>query len=172
MIARSNRIIAAGLSQLLRDARPPTRLIRNNYGREGSGAQHDPQTMQIFTSYRLTHAAQREHRWAGEQLTTLVSSSEKSKPPGDRQQHRPPEERGHRGHLEQQPSPNISSFDEQEAAMRAASAARWAEDERFGLKNAFGLQLERLEVKYEAKWEHISTCSPLPKRVCGKDTRA
>lgn len=30
--------------------------------------------------------------------------------------------------------------------MRAASAARWAEDERFDLQNAFGLQLERLEV--------------------------
>lgn len=31
--------------------------------------------------------------------------------------------------------------------MRAASAARWAEDELFNLKNAFDLQLKRLEVK-------------------------
>lgn len=31
--------------------------------------------------------------------------------------------------------------------MRAASAARWAEDELFNLKNAFDLQLKRLEVR-------------------------
>lgn len=31
--------------------------------------------------------------------------------------------------------------------MRAGSAARWAEDELFNLKNAFDLQLKRLEVE-------------------------
>lgn len=35
--------------------------------------------------------------------------------------------------------------------MRAASAARWAEDELFSLKNAFDLQLKRLEVNQETK---------------------
>ena len=43
-----------------------------------------------------------------------------------------------------------SSFEAREAAMRAASAARWAEDERFSLENAFHLQLKRVEV-----WCHV-----------------
>ncbi len=34
-----------------------------------------------------------------------------------------------------------------EAKMRAASEERWVEDELFNLKNAFDLQLKRLEVK-------------------------
>lgn len=38
-------------------------------------------------------------------------------------------------------------FRARETELRAASAARWAEDERFSLENAFGLQLKRLEVR-------------------------
>lgn len=38
-------------------------------------------------------------------------------------------------------------FEIREAKMRAASAERWLEDELFNLKNAFDLQLKRLEVK-------------------------
>lgn len=38
-------------------------------------------------------------------------------------------------------------FPAREARMRAASAARWAEDELFNLRNAFDLQLKRLEVE-------------------------
>lgn len=37
-------------------------------------------------------------------------------------------------------------FKAKEANMRATSLARWAEDERFNLENAFELQLKRLEV--------------------------
>lgn len=50
--------------------------------------------------------------------------------------------------------PRVSNgFAAQEARMRAASAARWAEDELFSLKNAFDLQLKRLEVNQENKRE-------------------
>lgn len=42
---------------------------------------------------------------------------------------------------------NDLNFAAQEEIMRAASAARWAEDELFHLKNAFDLQLKRLEVE-------------------------
>lgn len=44
-----------------------------------------------------------------------------------------------------------NDFAAKEARMRAASAARWAEDELFNLKNAFDLQLTRLEVKRSNK---------------------
>lgn len=47
--------------------------------------------------------------------------------------------------------------------MRAANAANWAENERFNLQNAFGLQLKRLEVKVKAEvvWSAACLC------VCG-----
>lgn len=35
--------------------------------------------------------------------------------------------------------------------MRAKTAARWAENERFNLKNAFSLQLERLDVRADVR---------------------
>lgn len=38
-------------------------------------------------------------------------------------------------------------FKAKEVDMRAVSAARWAENERFSLENAFALQLKRLEVR-------------------------
>lgn len=50
-------------------------------------------------------------------------------------------------------------FAAQEAAMRATSASRWAEDEMFNLKNAFELQLKRLEVgapKNQARQPEVS----------------
>lgn len=72
--------------------------------------------------------------------------SEESKLPDHQQQHHGSHWRSD-GRQQQQEHQKGKDFAAREAAMRAASAARWAEDERFNLKNAFGLQLQRLEVK-------------------------
>lgn len=49
-------------------------------------------------------------------------------------------------HAEGRTTLKDEEFEAKEAELRATSAARWAENELFSLDNAFGLQLQRLEV--------------------------
>ncbi|CAM9690174.1 unnamed protein product, partial [Hapterophycus canaliculatus] len=90
-----------------------------------------------------------------EQSSFLVGSSEQGRLLGDQQKHGSQEEGAQHGHRNKEHSPRWRSFEEQEAMMRAASAARWAEDELLCLKNAFSLQLERLEADWAAHEEKI-----------------
>ncbi|CAM9971025.1 unnamed protein product, partial [Scytosiphon promiscuus] len=82
-------------------------------------------------------------------------SSEEGRPVGGQQQPGQQGKKKQHYHRKQQASPEPQCFEEREAVMRAASAARWGEDEFFGLKNAFGLQLERLEADWAAHEEKV-----------------
>ncbi|CAM9168820.1 unnamed protein product [Ectocarpus fasciculatus] len=87
---------------------------------------------------------QRGHQETSEQISAPEASEERKLP--NRQHQLQGSHRRSNGRQQQEGH----DFAAQEAAMRAASAARWAEDERFNLKNAFGLQLQRLELDWEA----------------------
>lgn len=87
----------------------------------------------------------RGHQDTSEQMSA-PGGSEENKLPNHQEQHHGSHRRSD-GMQQQQQHREGKDFAAQEAAMRAASAARWAKDERFNLKNAFGLQLQRLEVK-------------------------
>ncbi|CBJ31731.1 hypothetical protein Esi_0278_0041 [Ectocarpus siliculosus] len=91
---------------------------------------------------------QRGHQETSEQMSA-PGGLEESKLPNHQEQHHGYRRRSD-GMQQQQQHREGTGFAAKEAAMRAASAARWAEDERFNLKNAFGLQLQRLEMDWEA----------------------
>ncbi|CAN0553127.1 unnamed protein product, partial [Ectocarpus sp. 12 AP-2014] len=92
---------------------------------------------------------QRGHQETSGQMSA-PGGLEESKLPNHQERHHGSHRRSCGMQQQQQQHREGKDFAAQEAAMRAASAARWAEDERFNLKNAFGLQLQRLEMDWEA----------------------
>ncbi|CAN0019560.1 unnamed protein product [Ectocarpus sp. 12 AP-2014] len=104
--------------------------------------------------YRAGLSLRIQEEQCGHQETSEHMSSpgglEESKLPNHQEQHHGSHRRSYGMQQQQQQHREGKDFAAQEAAMRAASAVRWAEDERFNLKNAFGLQMQRLEMDWEA----------------------
>ena len=85
------------------------------------------------------------HEQGNENLVALAGTPEGVTSPEQEHHARRPSERQPQGR--QHAAAGSSEFEAREAKMRAASAERWVEDELFNLKNAFDLQLKRLEVR-------------------------